>query len=311
MSISIGAALKRVALSLLTNPKVLKKALGIILGAVIVLVMPIASVVATLNGNIEIDTNRLQTIVVENLSAEEKARLRAVEKNMTSISTAMKAAGYDDRQSQSAQVLYVTSLYDYATDRNFVKKLVGCYAKGQTDAQLITKVNSTFGTDITAKDFTTFMNSIHKKIVSVALSQVGNKGGQPYWSWYGFRTRVEWCACFVSWCADKAGLIEAGSIPKFSGCGDGVRWFKEHDQWLDGKKAPASGMIIFFDWNNQGDSGPQDGLPDHVGIVDKVENGVVYTIEGNSGDECKQRQYPVGYSEILGYGTYNLKTPTV
>lgn len=34
---------------------------------------------------------------------------------------------------------------------------------------------------------------------------------------------------------------------------------------------------------------------DHVGIVEKVENGTVYTIEGNSGDTCKQHNYTIGY----------------
>ena len=49
--------------------------------------------------------------------------------------------------------------------------------------------------------------------------------------------------------------------------------------------------------------GTQDGSPDHVGIVEKVENGRVYTIEGNSGDACQQNSYPIGYLEIFGYGT--------
>ena len=139
-------------------------------------------------------------------------------------------------------------------------------------------------------------------IVTVALSQVGNVGGEPYWSWYGFESRVEWCACFVSWCANECGYIDSGVVPKFAGCVGGVQWFKDREQWLDGSAEPAPGMIIFFDWNNKGSSGPQDGQSDHVGIVEKVENGIVYTVEGNSGDPCRQNQYPVGYYEILGYG---------
>ena len=62
-------------------------------------------------------------------------------------------------------------------------------------------------------------------------------------------------------------------------------------------------MIIFFDWDSpDGTSGPQDGLSDHVGIVEKVKNGRVYTIEGNTGDSCNRWDYPLGYYEILGYG---------
>lgn len=136
-------------------------------------------------------------------------------------------------------------------------------------------------------------------IVAIALSQVGNIGGQPYWSWYGFDSRVAWCACFVSWCANECGYIDAGVIPKFAGCINGVNWFRERGQWADSSATPTPGMIIFFDWDN--DEG-QDGLADHVGIVEKVENGRVYTIEGNTSDSCRERSYPLGYYEILGYG---------
>lgn len=141
------------------------------------------------------------------------------------------------------------------------------------------------------------------QIVAVALSQIGNVGGQPYWSWYGFGSRVEWCACFVSWCANECGYIDTGVIPKFAGCVNGVNWFRDRGQWADNSAEPTPGMIIFFDWDSPGgSSGPQDGLSDHVGIVEKVENGRVYTIEGNSGDSCRERSYPLGYYEILGYG---------
>ena len=133
-------------------------------------------------------------------------------------------------------------------------------------------------------------------IVDVALSQVGNVGGEPYWSWYGFTNHVEWCACFVSWCADQCGYLDSGAYPKFSGCVFGMQWFQQRGLWLDGSAEPVPGMLIFFDWATQ------DGVPDHVGIVEKVENGIVYTVEGNSRDMCRQKQYSLGSSVILGYG---------
>lgn len=143
-------------------------------------------------------------------------------------------------------------------------------------------------------------------IVKVALSQIGNVGGEPYWSWYGFNSRVEWCACFVSWCFNGCGYLDTGTAPKFAGCVGGVEWFRSREQWADNSVNPSPGMIVFFDWNDpNGASGPQDGEADHVGIVEKCENGIVYTIEGNSGDACRQNQYPVGYYEILGYGILN------
>lgn len=135
-------------------------------------------------------------------------------------------------------------------------------------------------------------------IVEIALSQLGNVGGQPYWSWYGFGSRVEWCACFVSWCANECGYIDAGVIPRFSACTSGEAWFKERGQWQSSSYEPKSGDIIFFDWQG-------DGKTDHVGIVDRVENGIIYTVEGNSGDACKQRYYPVGDEDIYGFGLPN------
>ena len=147
------------------------------------------------------------------------------------------------------------------------------------------------------------INYSDDQIVTVALTQIGNVGGDPYWSWYGFGSRVEWCACFVSWCANECRYIDTGVIPKYAGCVNGVQWFKDRGQWVDGSAEPAPGMIIFFDWDSpDGSSGPQDGLSDHTGIVQKVENGIVYTVEGNSGDSVRQKQYSVGYYEILGYG---------
>ena len=133
-------------------------------------------------------------------------------------------------------------------------------------------------------------------IVQIAQSQLGNIGGRPYWSWYGFNSRVEWCACFVSWVMNEAGLIENGSVPKFAYCPTGVNWFKEHNRWQERQYTPAAGDIIFFDWQN-------DGVSDHVGIVEKVEKGTIYTIEGNStNDECRQNSYQIGSIYIAGYG---------
>jgi cell wall-associated NlpC family hydrolase len=78
-----------------------------------------------------------------------------------------------------------------------------------------------------------------------------------------------------------------------------VAWFQSRGQWADNTVEPVPGMIIFFDWD---DDDGQDGAPDHVGIVEKVENGIVYTVEGNSSDSCQERSYAVGNYQIFGYG---------
>lgn len=133
----------------------------------------------------------------------------------------------------------------------------------------------------------------NQAVVDIAKSQVGNVGGQPYWSWYGFTSRVEWCACFVSWCYGQMGLTE----PRFSGCqSQGIPWFQSHGQWGGRDYANiAPGDAIFFDWD-------LDGSADHVGIVVGTDGSRVYTVEGNSGDACKIKSYSLTYECIKGYG---------
>lgn len=136
----------------------------------------------------------------------------------------------------------------------------------------------------------------NQAVVDIAKSQAGNVGGQPYWSWYGFNSRVEWCACFVSWCYGQMGLSE----PRFAACqSQGIPWFQSHGQWgARGYDNLAPGDAIFFDWD-------LDGRADHVGIVIGTDGSRVYTVEGNSGDACKIRSYDVNYECIKGYGLMN------
>ena len=133
-------------------------------------------------------------------------------------------------------------------------------------------------------------------IVELAKQQVGNVGGYPYWSWYGFNSRVEWCACFVSWCYGQAGLSE----PRFAACqSQGIPWFTSHGQWgARGYENIAPGDAIFFDWD-------LDGSADHVGLVIGRDESRVYTVEGNSGDACKIKSYDLNYQCIKGYGLMN------
>ena len=133
------------------------------------------------------------------------------------------------------------------------------------------------------------------QLVTIAKSQLGNEGGEKFWSWWGFTERQEWCACFVSGCADQAGLIQKEAVPKFSVCTDGVAWFQAKGKWQSGGSVPTPGTIIFFDWDH-------DGASDHVGIVESCDGTTVHTIEGNSGDAVKQNNYTVNSQSILGYG---------
>ena len=150
--------------------------------------------------------------------------------------------------------------------------------------------------DLTGVEFINGTRPGNPQLVELAKSQVGNVGGQPYWSWYGFNSRVEWCACFVSWCYGQSGRTE----PRFAGCqSQGVPWFQSHGQWgARGYENIAPGDAIFFDWD-------LDGSADHVGIVVGTDGSRVYTVEGNSGDACKIKSYDLNYQSIKGYGLMN------
>ena len=150
--------------------------------------------------------------------------------------------------------------------------------------------------DLSGVQFVNGTRPGNPQLVELAKAQVGNVGGAPYWSWYGFDSRVAWCACFVSWCYGQAVLSE----PRFAACqSQGVPWFTSHGQWgARGYENIAPGDAIFFDWD-------LDGSADHVGIVIGTDGSRVYTVEGNSGNACKIKSYPLDYACIKGYGLMN------
>ena len=283
MSFSVGAALKKVAVSLLTDKKVLKWAGGIVLGALIIIMIPFSVIISLGSGQIKIDTEGLKAAVKAELNAEDQAKSEQIDKILGQISSKMKAKKFTDDQIQKAFMLYFEALYEKADDAKFVDNLVSCFKKKQSDEELIKAVNKKFGTSLTkdAFDYSQSVTFGNSDIVNVAKKEIGNVGGEKYWRWFGFDEHVHWCACFVSWCANQCGYLDKGLLPR---------------TWLKGGQTPKAGMIIYFDWD-------LDGLSDHVGIVEKCEGGTVYTIEGNTSDSCAAHEYAVNYSCIYGYGT--------
>lgn len=130
-------------------------------------------------------------------------------------------------------------------------------------------------------------------IVNHAVKQAGNFGGEPYWSWYGFNYRIEWCAAFVSWCYGEAGM----KGPFFCACNsEGIAWFKRVGQWVGPEyRDIAPGDCIFFDWD-------LNGAANHVGLVIGTDGERVYTIEGNRSDSCHTFAYDLDDDRIFGYG---------
>ena len=203
----------------------------------------------------------------------------------------------------------VEELIDKEADIKIAKKTLFININGKSVEVMMDKYNfsdiqkeqvSTLLSDEYASMWTSVIYGISigtEGIVQIALSQVGNVGGETYWRWYGLNYRAEWCAIFVSWAANEAGYIDAGIIPKFAYVPTGEYWFKERGLWKNKGYIPKPGDIIFFDWE-------VDGKVNHVGIVEKVENGKIYTIEGNStGDMCRRLSYSINSKVIYGFGT--------
>ena len=297
MSATIGAALKKIAVALATDRRNWEK-IGIVLLAVLLLfLLPVLSVEAVFRGDFDWDSPELVSVVMEDLDIGSLGFLETSDSLLTQLQDALKDAGFGFDEFRKAQALYWLALSPYGEEPDFVEKLVGCFTPDQDAQELIRNVNTAFGTDIDPEEFEKILATTASDMVAVAQSQIGNVGGQPYWSWYGFGSRVEWCAIFASWCADQCGYIDAGIVPKFAGCGVGVQWFQNRGQWLPGSATPEPGMLIFFQWY-----GSDSSIADHVGIVESVADGRVYTIEGNSNDQVRRNSYPIGYGEIKGYG---------
>ena len=175
----------------------------------------------------------------------------------------------------------------------------GCYSKANSKIYSDNKKNElkvkTYGDPEYVEHVLRYYHTNNNDLIEIARKEIGNKGGQKYWSWYGFNSRVNWCAIFVSWCGNENGSIN-NTIPRFSLCTDGEKWYKSKNRWQNSSYIPKTGDIIFFDWQ-------QDGHTDHVGIVEKIENNQIYTIEGNSKDEVRCKSYNIHSKIIFGYGT--------
>lgn len=289
MSATVAAALKKIAVAVLTDKKLRRTVLGIILGVIIIIIMPVAAVISLFNGDIEIDTDRLQTLVVENLSAEEKAKLQAVEYTMYAIENEMKAAGFTAEKAKEAQVLYVLALSDYAEQTDFVSKLLGCFAEEQTDKQLIIAVNTAFGTTLNAEDFTKVMTAIRAKAINTSgFTEPDTKNAHDLVEWAKQAQSHGWG---YVWGTYGDVLTEAVLNGKVSQYPDEVGGKEEYirTHWLGGRTADCIGLIKGYGWYDC-ESGSitygTNGMPD-IGADTMYENatekGTIDTIPETPG----------------------------
>ena len=274
MSATVAAALKKIAVAILTDKKLRRTVLGIVLGVIIIIIMPVAAVISLFNGDIEIDTDRLQTLVVENLSAEEKAKLQAVEDTLYAIDTAMTEKGFTAEKAKEAQVLYVLALSDYAEQTDFVSKLAGCFAEDQTDEQLITAVNTAFGTTLNAEDFTKVMTAIRAKAINTSgFTDPDTKNAHDLAEWAKQAHAKKWGYVWGTYGEVLTESMLNGKVSQYPDeVGSKEEYIRTH--WLGRRTADCIGLIKGYGWYDC-ESGSiaygTNGIPD-IGADTMFEN---------------------------------------
>lgn len=283
MSAAVGAAIKKIAVAVFTNPKVLKTVGSIVLGIVIIIVMPIVAIVSIFSGNINIDTDRLQTMVVQNLSAEEKSKLQLVEDTMNSINKKMKASGFGGR-AREAQVLYILALSDYTNQDDFTDKLVGCFKEKQTDEQLISAVNFAFGTQLTAEDFGKVMDNMRSLYIDTSdYTDPKTKNNVDLVKWAKHAQENGWGYVWGS----HGNLLDKTELERLESVfGNHVAVYDDfiRHNWLGKRTADCVGLIKGYGWYdtksgkiNVGTNEMQDVTADGMFVAAK-EKGPINTM---------------------------------
>ena len=283
MSATVAAALKKIAVYILTDKKALKTVLGIVLGAIIIIIMPIVAVVSIFNGDINIDTNRLQTMVVQNLSAEEKAKLQFVEDTMNRIDEKMKAAGFGGKVKE-AQVLYVLALSDFSHNPDFADKLVECFQENQTDEQLITAVNSAFGTQLISDDFGKVMGNIRSLYIDISdYTDPKTKNNLDLVKWAVHANESKWGYVYGTYGGVLDETLLGGKILQYPNeVGIYENFIRQH--WLGKRTADCVGLIKGYSWYNAETAHTEigaNGMPDigaNAMFESATEKGTIDTI---------------------------------
>ena len=307
MSATIGAALKKIAVALLTDKKVIKTIGGIIIGVIIIVVMPIVAVVSIFNGSMDIDTDKLGKSIQENISAEQMENLQLINDAMTEVEKQLDKKKLSSYNTQ-AEVIYLFSLSDKSEDKDFVKNFVSCFKKNQSDEDLINAVNQKFGTEINYDEFQKMMQSIKGAEISTEAltdkttknnldqqatlfpcnNEAGGEMRQVGEKWLGKRV----CDCIgliksYAWYNADSGEIVAGSNG-FTDCG-------------------ANSI-----WSNVTESGPISNMPKTPGLAAWMDGHIGVYIGNGEVIEAQGTAYGVVKTELNGRGwTKWLKIPNI
>lgn len=246
---AVGAALKKILISLLTSKKGRKFLLYTVLTILLVIFMPILAVVAVLNSDVSYDPAQLAQIVAANISAEDMEEIQMVNATGEAIDRAMREAGFRAREKE-AEVLFLLALYDHMGESDFVSRLVGCFAEGQTDAQLIAAVNAEFGTDIPAEDFTHVMEGIRS--VYIDTSNFTDPATKNNLDLVQFAMEADRAGWGYVWGTYGLVLTEARFNAKLEQYPDEIGEHEDfiRENWIGKRTADCAGLIKAYGWLN-------------------------------------------------------------
>ena len=243
----VGAALKKIAVLLLSDQRVWKRVVLAVLVIIVALFLPAVAVVGIFSGSIQVDVQRLEQTVLAALSSEEIQMLNAIENTMAEIEAAMTEAEMPSRVIE-AQVLYILALTDQAEQPGFVFRLAGCFSEGQTDAQLIRTVNRVFGTEIEVEEFVDVVKNLRTHYIDIsAYTDPGTKNNLDLAQWAIAAEKAGWGYVWGTY-----GPILTRSLfeMKLEQYPEDVGGYEEYiaDNYIGKRTADCVGLIKGYSW---------------------------------------------------------------
>lgn len=246
---SAVAVAAKAAAALLSNEKGRKTAGAIILVVLVVVMTPILAIAALFNSGFSFDSSGLAAQVAAQMSAEQQARIEAINAEGVAIENAMREAGFASRSTE-AEVLFLLALSDHLGEEDFVSRLVGCFAVDQTDAQLIAVVNAEFGTSISVEDFSHVMDGV--RAVYIDTSRYVDPATKNNLDLVQFAKEAEQTGWGYVWGTYGKILTEALFEAKLEQYPDDIGEHEEfiRENWIGRRTADCVGFIKAYGWLN-------------------------------------------------------------
>lgn len=283
---AVSAATVAKITSAVASDKNARKVIGVIIGSVIgLLLIPLIAYMGIIGNmdSIEIDTNQVQQSIVQNMSAEEKAKLQHIEDVMTGISKECSKRKLKSIVGKKAQAVYACAFYDVEkSDNDFISKLVDCFEQAKDDNELLNMLNSAFGTNISAEDFSHLMSVISNTVIDIDLSNT-DKNNLDLVKWAQMAYDNKWGYVWGS----HGNVLTANELKRLektfgSHVTDKEEYIKSH--WLGRRTSDCVGLIKGYGWYDEtsgtikyGTNGMKDVTADGM-FNAAVEKGPISTM---------------------------------